>query len=176
MVALPHYRLERWRPNSAKPPSQTAVIQAQRMRHQVGSVLLRLFHRRLPQRFWKPRPPLACAAKLIQLLLQLLDGIGNRATSGRHSKSPLQRLTEPTSEDLLRSRTLAENSPLPVWFRAMWWVTTQKNGASSLAAFFARPLFYFQRSITSSLRSRARRSDFCRVQPRLCIRRPMWSG
>ena len=23
-------------------------------------------------------------------------------------------------------------SPLPVWFRAMWWVTTQKNGASAL--------------------------------------------
>jgi len=22
--------------------------------------------------------------------------------------------------------------PLPVWFRAMWWVTTQKNGASAL--------------------------------------------
>src|SRR5260370_41450755 len=23
-------------------------------------------------------------------------------------------------------------TPLPVWFRAMWWVTTQKNGASAL--------------------------------------------
>jgi hypothetical protein len=23
-------------------------------------------------------------------------------------------------------------TPLPVWFRAMWWVTTQKNGASGL--------------------------------------------
>ena len=23
-------------------------------------------------------------------------------------------------------------SPLPVWFRAMWWVTTQKTGASAL--------------------------------------------
>ena len=22
-------------------------------------------------------------------------------------------------------------TPLPVWFRAMWWVTTQKNGASA---------------------------------------------
>ena len=22
--------------------------------------------------------------------------------------------------------------PLPVWFRAMWWVTTQKNGARAL--------------------------------------------
>jgi transposase-like protein len=24
------------------------------------------------------------------------------------------------------------HTPLPVWFRAMWWVTTQKNGASAL--------------------------------------------
>src|ERR1700719_3464806 len=23
-------------------------------------------------------------------------------------------------------------TPLPVWFRAMWWITTQKNGASAL--------------------------------------------
>jgi hypothetical protein len=23
-------------------------------------------------------------------------------------------------------------TPLPVWFRAMWWMTTQKNGASAL--------------------------------------------
>ena len=23
-------------------------------------------------------------------------------------------------------------TPLPLWFRAMWWVTTQKNGASAL--------------------------------------------
>jgi hypothetical protein len=23
-------------------------------------------------------------------------------------------------------------TPLPVWFRAMWWLTTQKNGASAL--------------------------------------------
>lgn len=23
-------------------------------------------------------------------------------------------------------------TPLPVWFRAMWWVTTEKNGASAL--------------------------------------------
>src|SRR5712691_5119533 len=23
-------------------------------------------------------------------------------------------------------------TPLPIWFRAMWWVTTQKNGASTL--------------------------------------------
>ena len=23
-------------------------------------------------------------------------------------------------------------TPLPTWFRAMWWVTTQKNGASAL--------------------------------------------
>jgi hypothetical protein len=23
-------------------------------------------------------------------------------------------------------------TPLPVWFRALWWVTTQKNGASAL--------------------------------------------
>jgi DNA-directed RNA polymerase subunit RPC12/RpoP len=24
-------------------------------------------------------------------------------------------------------------TPLPVWFRAMWWVTTQKNGASAFS-------------------------------------------
>src|ERR1039457_2373120 len=35
--------------------------------------------------------------------------------------------------------------PLTLWFRAMWWVTSQKNGASALAAcgvsswFWARP-------------------------------------
>jgi len=34
----------------------------------------------------------------------------------------------------------------------------------------------FQRSISSSSRSSARRSGFCGVHPRLCIRRPIWSG
>ena len=34
----------------------------------------------------------------------------------------------------------------------------------------------FQRSISSSFRSSARRSGFCGVHPRLCIKRPIWSG
>jgi len=34
----------------------------------------------------------------------------------------------------------------------------------------------FQRSISSSFRSNARRSGFCGVHPRLCIKRPIWSG
>src|SRR5712692_8838048 len=56
-----------------------------------------------------------------------------------------------TTEDACRVRSLREcagcgyqtsvtagtifqdtRTPLPVWFRAMWWVTTQKNGASAL--------------------------------------------
>jgi transposase-like protein len=36
--------------------------------------------------------------------------------------------------DLGNSGTIFQDTrtPLPVWFRAMWWVTTQKNGASAL--------------------------------------------
>ena len=34
----------------------------------------------------------------------------------------------------------------------------------------------FQRSISSSFRSSARRSGFCGVHPWLCIKRPIWSG
>lgn len=50
-------------------------------------------------------------------------------------------------------------------------------GAQPCGVFFMRGhSSCFQRSISSSSRSSARRSGFCGVHPRLCIRRPIWSG
>ena len=47
-------------------------------------------------------------------------------------------------------------------------------GAQPRSVFFMRgQSFPFQRSMASSFRSRARRSGFCTLQPRLCSRRPI---
>ena len=50
-------------------------------------------------------------------------------------------------------------------------------GTQPCGVFFIRAhSFCFQRSIWSSSRSRARLSGFCGFQPRLCSKRPIWSG
>lgn len=50
-------------------------------------------------------------------------------------------------------------------------------GAQPSGVFFMRgQSARFQRSISSSSRSSARRSGFCGVHPMPCIRRPIWSG
>ena len=61
----------------AKPFLQPHIIQPQRLRDGINSVLPGQFDRRLPQRLRQLRPPLLSAAELIQLALQLHDWLGN---------------------------------------------------------------------------------------------------
>lgn len=50
-------------------------------------------------------------------------------------------------------------------------------GTQPCGVFFMRGhSSFFQRSISFSFRSSARRSGFCGVHPKLCIKRPIWSG
>ena len=81
---------------------------------------------------------------------------------------------------------VAMNGSLSLWLPSSHHVGNQlearfigkdEMGAQPCGVFFIRgQSFCFQRAIFSSFRSSARRSGFCGVQPRLCIRRPIWSG
>ena len=63
--------------SSAEPLLQPHIVQPQRVRNRIHTVLPRQFHRRLPQRLRQLRPPRLRAPKLIQLVLQLRDWFGN---------------------------------------------------------------------------------------------------
>jgi hypothetical protein len=60
---------------SREAPLQPHVVQPQRMSNRMQTVLPRQFYRSLPQRFGNLRPVRLSTAKLIQLPLQLNDGL-----------------------------------------------------------------------------------------------------
>jgi hypothetical protein len=64
---------------------QPHVVQPERMRDGIHTVLPGQFDRRLPQRLRQFRPLRLGTAKLIHLALQLQDGLGNRFTSAASS-------------------------------------------------------------------------------------------
>ncbi len=63
------------------------------MRYRIQTMLTRQFYRRTPQRFWNPSPMRMGTAKLIQLALQLHDGLWNRLVA-------LVVQSHPTSTDI----------------------------------------------------------------------------
>jgi transposase-like protein len=77
----------------------------------------------------------ACRAYLVRL--RWPDGFRCPRCGGKRSWPVREVLLECAScgcQTSVTAGTIFQDTrtPLPVWFRAMWWVTTQKNGASAL--------------------------------------------